>query len=245
VTSVNRRAVSVAASALVFACMQFPLASPAEAQARRKPSRPVRPARPTPHAGSWEASGGFLWQGGFDLGAKDAELTRNPTTGTGPLELFSSGTKLGSGIGFQARISGYVSKNLAIEGGLRLTRPLLTVKLSGDFESAPNQAAEETLTQYVIDGSAVWHFGTFHNGRGASFVAGGAGYIRDLHEGAELMETGTEYHALAGVKWWFSGRPRRLGIRGEAGFSIRDGGFDFREGTRTVPVASAGLTYLF
>jgi hypothetical protein len=101
------------------------------------------------------------------------------------------------------------------------------------------------LTQYVIDGSAVWHFGASHGGRVVPFIAGGAGYVRDLHEGAELIETGTEYHALAGVKWWFSNHPRRLGIRGEAGVSIRDGGFDFREGTRTVPVASVGLTYLF
>ena len=55
---------------------------------RRGPSRPARPA---PHAGSWEISGGFLWQGGFDLGDRDAELTRNPATGTGPYDLFTLG----------------------------------------------------------------------------------------------------------------------------------------------------------
>ncbi len=91
----------------------------------------------------------------------------------------------------------------------------------------------------------MWHFGEFHDGLGVPFVAGGAGYIRDLHEGSELVETGTEYHALAGLKWWFSDRPRRLGVRGEAGLSIRDGGFDFREGRRTVPIASLSLAYLF
>ncbi len=241
----NRRRVSVAACALVTFLVLAAFAVSVEAQTRRTPPRPPRPPRPTPHAGSLEVSGGLLWQGGFELGSADAELTRNPTTGTGPLDLFTSGTELGSGIGVQARIAGYLSKRLAIEGGVRVAWPKLAVKLSGDFESARDLTAEETLTQYVIDGSAVWNFGPFRHGRAVPFIAGGAGYIRDLHEGAELMETGTEYHGLVGLKWWFSDRPHRLGIRTEGGFSIRDGGFDFREGRRTVPVATAGLVYLF
>ena len=68
---------------------------------------------------------------------------------------------------------------------------------------------------------------------------------RDLHDGNALIETGAEYHGMAGVKWWSSSRPRRWGIRGEGGFSVRDGGFDLGEGRRTVPVASASLLYLF
>jgi hypothetical protein len=219
--------------------------APAEAQARRTPTPPTRPARPTPHAGSWEFSGGFLWQGGFDLGDRDAELTRNPATGTGPYDLFAAGSTLGSGPGVQGRITGYVSRNLAIEGGARITRPNLKIALSGDVESAPNVTATETLTQYVFDGSVVWHFAPFHKGRAVPYVAGGAGYIRDLHEGNALIETGAEYHAMAGVKWWFSSQPRRLGIRAEGGVSVRDGGFDFGEGQRTVPVASASLVYIF
>ncbi len=217
----------------------------AEAQARRTPPRPIRAARPTPHAGSWEISGGFLWQGGFDLGERNAELTRNPSTGTGPYDLFGAASSLASGIGAQGRITGYLSRNLAIEGGVRITRPSLSIDLSEDAESAPDLTATETLTQYVLDGSVVWHFAPFHKGRAVPFVAGGAGYIRDLHEGNALIDTGIEYHAMAGVKWWFSSRPRRLGVRGEAGLSVRDGGFDLGAGRRTVPVASASLVYIF
>ena len=211
----------------------------------RPPRRPPPPPRPTPHAGSLEIGGGITWSGGFGLGSAEADLTRNPSTGTGPYELFGSGSKLGQGVGLQAHLTGYVSRSFAVEGGLRFTRPVLAVSLSNDAESAPNQRAEETLTQYVIEGSAVWHFGALGGGKAVPFVSGGAGYIRDLHEGSELIQTGTEYHATGGVKLWFSTRPRRLGLRGEAGVSIRDGGFDFREGTRTVPIASAGLVYLF
>jgi hypothetical protein len=239
----SRRRISVVAAFVAAAWLVSTL--PAQAQASRTPQRPVRPARPAPHAGSWEVGGGFLWQGGFDLGDRNAELTRNPTTGTGPYDLFSSGSSLASGIGVQARVGGYLSRSLAIEGGVRITRPSLRIELSGDVESAPELTATETLTQYVFDGSVVWHFSPLHHGQVVPYVAGGAGYIRDLHEGNALVETGPEYHGMAGVKWWLSGRPRRLGIRGEAGFSVRGGGFDFGEGRRTVPVASASLIYLF
>jgi hypothetical protein len=186
-----------------------------------------------------------IWQNGFDAETANAELTRNPTTGTGPLDLFTAGSKLRSGVGVQGRLALYLSQHLAIEGGVRLTRPKLEVALSGDFESAPDLTATETLTLYVVDGSAVWNFAPLNRNRLVPFVAGGAGYVRDVHEGSELIETGKEYHALAGVKWWFSERPNRLGIRAEGGFSIRDGGFDFREGRRTVPIAAAGIVFLF
>ncbi|MEO7274970.1 MAG: hypothetical protein ABIX28_24910 [Vicinamibacterales bacterium] len=241
----GRTAASWLAACVVFGAALVLGSATAEAQTRRTPPRPIRPPRPAPHAGSWELSGGFLWQGGFDLGDRAAELTRNPSTGTGPFDLFGSASSLGAGIGAQGRIAGYVSRNLAIEAGARLTRPTLNIDLSGDAESAPNLTASETLTQYVFDGSVVWHFAPFHKGRAVPYLAGGAGYIRDLHEGNALIETGAEYHVMGGLKWWLSSRPRRLGIRGEAGISIRDGGFDFREGRRTVPVASASLVYLF
>jgi hypothetical protein len=217
---------------------------PALAQTRRSPPGLSRPSSPAPHAGSWELSGGLLWQAGFDLGDGQAGLTQG-ASGTRPYELFRTASRLGPGAGVQGRLAGYLSRQLAIEGGFRLTRPTLTIDLTEDAESAPDVSAGETLTQYVVKGSLLWHLGAFNGGRSVPFVAGGAGYIRDLHEGSELVETGTEYHALVGLKWWFSGRPRRLGVRGEAGFSIRDGGFDFREERRTVPIASVSLAYLF
>ncbi len=105
--------------------------------------------------------------------------------------------------------------------------------------------AEETLTRYVFTGSVVWHLRSGRGKRVIPFVVGGAGYIRDLHEENELVETGAEYHAGGGVKIWFGSGQRRCGLRGEAGVSINDGGFDFTDGTRTVPIVSGTLVYLF
>lgn len=216
-------------------------ASTVEAQAR--PAPPARSSRPTPHAGSWELSGGLQWQGGVDLGLRNAELTRNPDTGTGPYDLFTSETTLRPAAGVEGHLTGYMTSRLALEGGVRITRPVLRIELTADAESAPDQAADERITQYVIDGSVVWHLTGAR--RTVPFVAAGGGYVRDLHAKSELVETGLEIHATAGVKWWFNGRPRRLGIRGEAGVSLRDGGFDFRQGRRAVPIASASLVYMF
>jgi hypothetical protein len=228
---------------------------PVVAAAQTGTTPAIVPARPTPHAGSWEVSGGLSWQGGFDLGSANAELTRNSSTGTGPFDLFSSASTLGSGFGLQGHVGAFVSNRLLIEGGVRIVRPKLKIDLSGDAESAPDVTAEETLTQYVIDGSALWHFGNVQTGMVVPFAGGGAGYIRDLHEDNQLMETGIEYHALAGAKIWFSDRPRRLGLRGEVGFSIRDGGFgtsDDEDGNastlpkhRTVPFAGVSMVFLF
>jgi hypothetical protein len=220
------------------------LTASASAQTSQAP-RPPRPSRPSPHAGSWELSGGFLWQGGFDLGDAAAELTRNPTTGTTPLNVFRAGSQLGGGIGLQGRLGVFLTSRLAVEGGVRWTQPTLTIRLTDDVESAANQDAEERLSQYVIDGSAVWHFSGSRPARATPFLAVGAGYIRDMHEGNTFAETGTEYHASGGFKWWFNPARHRLGLRGEVGVSVRDGGFDFKDSVRTVPFGEASLVCLF
>jgi hypothetical protein len=77
------------------------------------------------------------------------------------------------------------------------------------------------------------------------FLAGGAGYLRELHDGAELIETGRIYHGGAGLKLWFGQGARRLGVRADVGIATRDGGFDFRDGRRTLPTAGFSLAYLF
>jgi hypothetical protein len=198
-----------------------------------------------PRAGSVELGGGALWSPGFDLGTTAAVLTRNPTTGSSPFSLFDSETQLDPAPGAQARLGVYLSRRVSLEGGIQYSRPKLVTQLSGDVEGADALTISETLTRYVFDGAVVVHFPAFAGGRGVPFLTGGAGYIRELHAGNELVETGTLYRAGAGVKFWFGELRRRLGIRGDVGIDIRDGGFDFNEGRRTLPTAGASVLYLF
>ena len=182
-----------------------------------------------------------MFVGGYDLGSSDAELTPN-LDASGPYVLFTTDNEVKPAVGLQARIGFVASRALTFEGGFRFSRPVFQVRVSGDVENAAAITIEENLSQYLFDGSALWHFGS---GRAMPFVFGGAGYMRELHDQDALVEEGIEYHAGGGVKWWLAQPGRGFGIRGDVGISIRDGGFDFEESRRLVPIASGSLIYRF
>jgi hypothetical protein len=195
--------------------------------------------------GRWELAGGGVLIGGYELGERAAELT--PNTGSSGFDEFTTDNRIKPTLGLQARIGFVVTPALALEGGFRFARPIYEVRISGDVENAPDTTAEETLNQYQFDGSVVWHVtrAGFGNGQGVPYLFGGAGYLRELHEDDALVEEGLEYHAGGGIKWWFGQGRRGVGLRAEAGVSIRDGGFDFKDGQRIVPTAGGFLTYAF
>jgi hypothetical protein len=200
--------------------------------------------RPTPRQGTMEFSGGVLFHGGSDEPNVAATLTRNPTTGSSPLELFTSDLELRPAFGLEARLGVYLNPRISIEGGAQVARPELRASLSGDFEDAQPVTATETLTSYIFTGSVLYHFGA-PSKRSHPFLLAGAGHVRDLHEGSDLVETGVEYHAGAGIKYWLGkGRPK-LGVRGDVGVSIREGGYGTEDGRRIVPTASFSFAYLF
>jgi hypothetical protein len=222
----------------------FALAVP-DVEAQRPAPKP--PPGPTPRAGSWELSGGGSFVGGYDLGTLAAQLTRNTTTGSDSFDQFTTDSRIDSAFGVNGRIGYYFTPRLTVEGGFRFARPVYSVEISGDTEGGADERAKETIDQYLFTGSAVWHLGRgpIARQRAVPFVFGGAGYLRELHEGQELVETGTEYHAGAGLKYWFGSARRRFGLRGEAGVSFRDGGVDTEEKVRVVPIAGVSLVYLF
>jgi hypothetical protein len=198
-----------------------------------------------PHGGSIEASGGGSFVRGFDMGSRTAQLTRS--TPTERFDLFSTESDVSAFSGAYARLGYYLTRAISVEGGLRFAKPRLSTRLSGDAESAPNETATETAAHYVFDGSVLFHLTSlsFAGGRGLPFVSGGAGYLRELHEGNSLVETGREYHATVGLKYWLGSGDHRFGLRVEGGLSARERGFDDSDARRTLPLALAGLSYLF
>lgn len=226
-----------AAGAIAALVVCFGTASVASAQRRF--------TREAPRSGSWEIGGGVTWTGAVDGPDRAAELTRNGSD-SGGFDLFTASGRLENGAGAGATLAYYLTSALAIEGGFRYSKPRLTFRLSGDAEEAEPVTAEETLTRYVFSGSIVLHLRGMRIGRRTiPFIAAGAGHVRDLHENEQLIETGTQYHGVAGVKHWFGDGARRLGIRAEGGFAVTDGGVDFRDQSRTLPIAAASLVYLF
>lgn len=196
-----------------------------------------------PRRGSVEISGGGMWSGGQDLASVPAVLTGNPAVGSGSLQLFTSEPSVEPVIGAQALVGVYLTRALAIEGGVQFSRPTLSVRLAADFENASPVTATTAITQYLFTGSVLYHFGS--PGRVTPFLAAGAGHLRDVHAGNELVETGAEYHGKLGVKIWTGAGRRRLGVRAEGGLSMRNGGFNFDAERRVVPTAAVSLAYLF
>jgi hypothetical protein len=199
--------------------------------------------RDSPRGGSIELSGGASFSPGFDLTTVQAELTRS--TQADGLDLFQTDGEVSGFPGLYARVGVYLSRAIAVEGGLRFAKPDIRYRLSDDFESADDETAVETTSHYVFDGSVLFHLASLSGGRVMPFVSAGGGYIRELHENNELVETGNEFHATAGIKYWFGTGRGRFGLRAEFGVSSRQKGFEGTEERRTLPIALGGISYLF
>ena len=227
------------ARACTVAAVLLLAASSASAQFFVRPDAPRR--------GSLEVGGGAQWASSVDFGERRAQQTRNPTTGTGPFDVFTTDTTLESAPGYHGYLAWYLTRAVAFEAGARYMRPRLRVRITGDVEDGEPVTAEEDIAQYQFDGSLVVHLTnlSFADGRAVPFVLAGAGHIRELHQGEELVETGVGFHGGGGLKWWFGSGRRRLGLRFEARVTSREGGFDLGEDRRTVPSGAVALAYLF
>ena len=107
--------------------------------------------------------------------------------------------------------------------------------------------ATETIDRYVVDGSLVLHMTglSFAGGKGVPFVLGGAGYIRELHDKNEVIETGREYHGGAGLQLWFGKANAAWACAATLACAGATGGADSDDVARTVPTAGRSLAYLF
>jgi hypothetical protein len=192
--------------------------------------------------GTFELTGGVLWTGGYAAGSANANLSRNPTTGTAPLTEFQTEGQMLRAAGADVHLGVYVGRRISVEATFQYSRPIFRARLTGDFESADPVDADETISSYLVGGSLLYHFG---DGRFVPFVSGGAGYLRQLHAGNTEVLTGTEVHGGGGVKYWFGTGTHRLGLRVEAQASARAKAIAFEQKRRIVPTVAAGVSYMF
>ena len=186
-----------------------------------------------------------MWLQGFDLDGRAARLSR--ATSGQPFDLFTTESDLRGFGGAHARLGIFLSRTISVEAGVRYAKPTFTVRISGDAELADDEEAIERLSHYVFDGSVLFHVtrAAFAGDRGLPFFSIGAGHLRELHDGNELVETGTTFHVTGGIKYWWGSRGRRFGLRGEAGLAAREGGADGGDARRVAPMALGGLSVLF
>jgi hypothetical protein len=188
-------------------------------------------AQTYPREGSLELGGGAFWIAGSDAGAATAEETQNQTGGGGSFTLFESSARLGSALGVGGRIGFNLTSSIAFEGEFVYSRPPIIVSISNDFERAPAVSLEgSSLHQYFNDGGVVFHLTTlrFNNG-GLPFLSASFGYLRQLTDERQSIESGQVYQIGGGLKQLVS---PGFGVRLDVRAGIRKGGFSFDEGGR-------------
>ena len=193
---------------------------------------------PAPRARSFEVSAGVFALGPVDFGSATASLVANQSAAP-ESTLFRAASTLGTGVGLDGRLAFNITRALAVEGGFVWTRATLESRITSDVEGVPDVTVAQELDTYFIEASAVWHLKAlaFAGGRGLPFVAGGAGYLRQLDEEQMLTDDnpGTVYHAGGGVKYLLRPASARVhpwaGAAGDARLYVRSGGVELDEDT--------------
>jgi len=215
--------------------MVLVLAETASAQDAEPPS--LRAHRATVIAG-------VTWSGSYPIGSRDAIL-RSSAVGANPppFTLFSSASTVDSIAGFEGRIGFTLTRDLAVEAGGAFARPRVSTAISADPEAAAQSLEGEELQQFVFDAGAAWQLPFRLGRRLRPFVAGGFGYLRQLHQDRTLVEQGQIYYAGGGLRYWLRGGDgfkRSLGVRADARATWRKDGIDFENRIRLFPTVTLG-----
>ena len=194
-----------------------------------------------------ELGGGIL--GGAALGSADATLRANATTPQ-PYRVFSTDTRLTTERSLHARLGVALSRRFAVEGGLVFSRPRIRASVSADAEGAPPLTVDERVDQYFVEAALVIGLDEIRLGnRTVPFLAGGAGYLRQLHEGLTVIEEGHFYHLGGGVKHWLLARNRGFvraaGLRADARVYLLVSGISFDQRPRPHTAASGSFFLAF
>jgi len=193
--------------------------------------------------------------GNHDLGTEKAVESGNGVPVGSDVTLFQAATSLERGPLFEGRVAWHLTRAFAVEGTFGMVRTHLRTSITNDFEQASPIVSTSRLTQYTAEGGVVWHLNRlrFAHGRVRPFVTGGGGYLRQLHDGATLVETGKSAFAGGGLKVRLhesaGRRPsllKALGLRVDARLNATHGGFDIDEDAwRTFPSLTGGIYVCF
>jgi hypothetical protein len=145
-----------------------------------------------------DVSGSAGYFTGLELGEADATL-RGGAAAAPTVSFFTTETRLtGSPVG-EARIGVWISRRLAVEGRLGYSRPALQTSVRADAEGAAPVTVVERIDQYVVDAGVLVRVDKVRVAGLVPFAAGGAGYLRQIHEGLALIEEGHVYYLGGGV----------------------------------------------
>jgi hypothetical protein len=180
----------------------------------------------------------------YDVGDTTALLRGNGSGATPPaFSFFTADSRVTRVTAPQFRVGFAMTRRLAIEAGVAQSNPRIAVSIAGDAEAPAQELFGEELQQYLVDAGVSWLL-PVTVGKVVPFVAGGGGYLRQLHEDRTLGEDGRIYYAGGGARYWWRGGDRRataLGIRGDVRVNVRQNGIDFENKMRVYPTLSLSV----
>ena len=142
----------------------------------------------------------WAWAGWAARHSASSLRTCEPAASGGAYRLFDSETELGAAGSFEARVGIALTRRYGIEGRAAISRPELQTFVSSDAETTGSFTLEEQhrsvrLRRRDRDPSAT-SWATWDM---TPFASAGIGYVRQLHEGSELVEDGTLYYVGGGL----------------------------------------------
>jgi hypothetical protein len=210
---------------------------------------PATAQTPGPPAGRFEVDVGAGWLGGAPLGSSDANLrTAAPAPAT--FRLFSVESRVDAAPTFHVKAGVAFSRRFGVEGGMTLSHPELRASVTNDAEAAPPITIAERIDQYSFDAGVIVLIHELALGsRTLPFATGGAGYLRQLHEGRMVVEQGYVFHAGGGIKHWLMARDQGFisgaGLRVDVRLSLMSGGIAHEDRRRPHGAVSGGVFVAF
>ena len=193
--------------------------------------------------GRVDLSVGARWTGETSVGAADA--TETAAAGN-RYRLFTTDSALVSMVGVETRVDVRLTRAVEAEVAASYGARDLRTRIRSDVEGVPDTEAVEKVGQVSLEASLVVHLTRWPIARRATpFVTAGGGYLRELHEGRTLAETGAMYHAGGGLTMMLRSGGRGLlkaaGWRADARAVVRTGGIVFSDELRVAPAVGLSL----
>ena len=196
--------------------------------------------------GRFEIAAGASWVGSLSLGSRDANETTSTLT---TARLFSSSATLAGAPAVDGRVGVRLTRSLMVEGEASFSQPEIRVEVTNDVEAGSvTVTPTERTQQFTVGVGLVWYV-PVRTSRIAPFLAGGGGYLRQLHETATLVVTGRYYQFGGGVVYPLTSRSaarlKAMGLRLEARVLLRVNGVAFDSSARLTPAAGASVFIRF
>jgi len=196
---------------------------------------------------------GAVWSGSYGIGDRTAQLRGNgPGSSAPPFDWFSASSNMTSVFAPELYVGVAMTRTIAVDGGVVFAQPRIAYSISRDAEAGAQDLPGEQLDQYQIGAGVTWQLPSRLLSKAPSsisqklapFVSAGGAYLRQLHEDRGLAETGWNYYAGGGARYWLRGghgASRALGVRADARINFRVNGIDFENKMRTYPTLAVSL----